>query len=336
MLSEVYGNLSPNEVFAARNVCSGWSRAKSRWRKLTVESNARDELKMITKLGIARSLEELTFYRSEFAPDSDFIFVSQFQNLTKLNFKDCHKDNNLTSFWLSAAEHRQQSAEFDSKGTRLVHLVELTRLQELDLGCMQLGKAEILHLASISSLEHLTFEDNNRIEDESLKSLSALSKLKILRMSGCHRMVGNWFQDVQFGPTLQELDVSESSIGDDQMLYLSRMCSLVKLNMNKCSRVTNRGVQHLVSLGNLKCLSICKNEQLTSEGIASLVRSPKLERLDMSTCDFIPDDVVDDLKSMASLKELNIYLHDEDCCFTIKHFKMDGSWLKIIGNFLNR
>jgi hypothetical protein len=161
----------------------------------------------------------------------------------------------------------------------LKHVQSLARLRELKLGRTRITGEGLEQLSPLTELEIL-FLEMTQIDDDSLAHLAALTKLSLLDLSGppvasvslrepkLGRAQMTGVDSEQLIP-LSELEVFFPEMTQD----LKRLKALDLGSTTEVSRVsgilTDKGLQHLRGLTNLRALNLMDNE-VTEEGIAEL------------------------------------------------------------------
>lgn len=116
----------------------------------------------------------------------------------------------------------------------------------------------------------------------------------------------------------------------EDMIYLARMTSLRRLNLNWCGmsnakdfanlvyipqlteldavsiRITDEGLSSLQNLSELRSLDLGHNNNITDEGLRVLMYLPKLSKLSLGYCESITDEALDLLKFLPELIRLNL------------------------------
>ncbi|MHC4204435.1 MAG: hypothetical protein ACYSTT_07265 [Planctomycetota bacterium] len=185
----------------------------------------------------------------------------------------------------------------------LVHLVELTELEELDLQNTLVGDAGLARLAGMKKLRKLNLRSNpasNKITDAGpahLKELKSLEELVLpftgITDVGLAQLVGldslkkleafgdgitnKGLAELTRMKSLEDLGIRSDNITDAGMVELSKCARLKALQLNDCA-VTDVGLTQLAKLKLLTKLNITKT-QVSGDGLAVLKELPLLTDL---------------------------------------------------------
>jgi len=104
------------------------------------------------------------------------------------------------------------------------------------------------------------------IDDETLNDiLDGLPKLETLKIGDCRKLTKEGIIRITGIENLKNLDLEESSINDDGLIYLTVLKKLENINLTNCPNITARGVGYLRSLENLKIKCKFASEQKSSQ-----------------------------------------------------------------------
>jgi hypothetical protein len=104
-------------------------------------------------------------------------------------------------------------------------------------------------LAKLKNLLDLDLGGCHQLKEEEFRIiLQGCRGLKKLNINQCKQFQDKTFFDLpRFLPSLQELDLSRTTISDQALIEIAtRLGSLAKLNLNRCETVTERGVKEAV------------------------------------------------------------------------------------------
>jgi hypothetical protein len=102
-------------------------------------------------------------------------------------------------------------------------------------------------------LKSLYLGENSWLNDEILIMLRKCSKIRHLNLAGCSRvnLLGLNFAV----PKLEVLNLSDTKVDDETLYVISKSCcGLLQLLLEKCYRVTENGVKHVLE----KCTKLRK------------------------------------------------------------------------------
>lgn len=216
-------------------------------------------------------------------------------------------------------------ANYDTKrltNEDIVGLKYMTNLKELDLSNNEISDISVLE--NLTTLEVLNLENNtwwgsydsvviditpignlvnlkelniSRNDLSSLHSLSSLNKLEVLDISNNKIIVVNELNGLN---NLKKLDVSENPIETIKLGYLP---NLEVFDASRCEL-------HVIDFEsdnqfpNLLTLNLCCNFEDSLSNVRGIRNLPKLEVLDLATCNI---ENIDGIQSLSELKKLCLY-----------------------------
>jgi len=213
----------------------------------------------------------------------------------------------------------------------LVHLAELTNIEELILADTLVSDAGLEHLKGMIKLKKLDlgnryYPTSNKITDVGmvhLKHLKSLEELKLpsagvtdiglAQLAGLNALkklnVGRGVTDEGMAAlakmkSLEDLDISSPHVTDAGMEKLAQCPHLKFLNLGRCP-VTDRGLARLAKLKTLTKLSL-RRTQVTGSGLTVLKELPLLTELNVHYIDFGEAGMAH-LAGLKSLERLWIY-----------------------------
>lgn len=236
---------------------------------------------------------------------------STFNDKSPLYFKDlpverfsctCRRlgDYGLRSLRHSDGIRHLELRETDITGAGLEILGELAHLESLVLLDRDIGEEGLGHLAALSKLKLL--ELSGPIEDPGLAGLSGLVGLETLRLSH-PELDDRVASQLQALTRLRWLDLSGTQISDEGLLAMASMTGLRTLHLDR-TRVTNRGLAHLAGLSELEELSL-QSTDVVDEGVVHLAGLGKLHTLRLDRT-LITDAAIDTLVKLQGLRRLNL------------------------------
>lgn len=187
-----------------------------------------------------------------------------------------------------------------------------------------------------SYLTLLDLRGSQRLTDAGLLQLHDLQSLQVVKLDGCHSLVGRGLLAFAGSHRLHTLSLANCRrLSDEAVLNISHLsssmqalsldgcrcltdCSLAaisnlyllqKLDLSQCDLLTDEGLEHLHDLECLKELSLGWCRLVTDQGLDTLTRQPgrptTLRILRLARCP-ITDNGVIYLKRLAALEELDL------------------------------
>ncbi len=106
------------------------------------------------------------------------------------------------------------------------------------------------------------------------------------------------------------LDLSGyKNLSDDQLQTILEQLKGTKIqsiNLQGCSQLTNKGLEHFSKLASLTSLNLSGCPNITDEGIEHLSKLSSLTSLNLSGCHNITDEGLEYLSKLTSLSSLNL------------------------------
>jgi len=167
-----------------------------------------------------------------------------------------------------------ENTDISSAGCRSISC--LKNLRKLVISQTQVARDGVQHLKALSKLEHLEAAHCYQLGDAA-GSLLRIESLKYLNLE--YVSIGSFERDLKMG-SLQELNVSNTSIADLGLQVLSQQApNLRKLKLEAC-RVTRHGVSHLINLNDLEELDL-KDTDLDDEAMLHVAKLTNLKVLNL-------------------------------------------------------
>jgi hypothetical protein len=101
-----------------------------------------------------------------------------------------------------------------------------------------------------------------------------------------------------------DIDLSNTPIPDDELVYLTRLTSLASLNLRN-TQISDRGLAYLWKIPSLEVLEIGNGLPITDKGLAGIGNLASLKTLDLSLNN-ITDVSLNHLEGLKSLEELRL------------------------------
>jgi len=162
------------------------------------------------------------------------------------------------------------------------------RLKRLNLRGTKITDSTLEFLAAVPTLEWLDI-GWAQITDTGLEHLSALTNLRWLTMGG-NKLTDTALQFLRTMPQLEYLDIGGQQRTDSGLWSLA---------------IGDTGAQAIASVTNLRELRM-EGRAVTAHNLEPLKALAKLERLDLSNCKRLRDDVVPVLSAMKQLKAIDL------------------------------
>ncbi len=189
------------------------------------------------------------------------------------------------------------------------HLKGMTKLKKLDLGNRYYPVSDkitddgMVHLNKLKSLEELELPRTG-VTDVGLAHLASLKALKKLNVG--REVTDNGIATLAKMKSLEDLDISSKNITDAGMIQLSKCNSLKSLSLNG-GQMTNAGLARLAKLKTLTKLSLwLRRTQVTGSGLTVLKELPLLTKFKVHNIDFGEAGMAH-LAGLKSLEHLEIY-----------------------------
>jgi hypothetical protein len=275
------------------------------------------------------ALEHLQISQAPALTGEGLAFLSHgFDNLRGLYLDGCQA---IGASGVAHLSHLARLAELDLSSTRasgasLQHLISLTNLQWLALSRTPLTDAGMAFVARLASLQTLLLHHCRLVTDAGIAHLSELTRLRTLNLRGA-RVTG-----VGMLPSaLVFLDLSKTSLSNDDLAPLSRLTSLQYLFLAHMPRITLGCLQHISGLLALTELDVRHAPPEAGSNalnlVARLVGLPALRRLKASG-ERLPQAFIQDLLDLPALRALTLegvraFYTPEQCVA----FFDDNDWL---------
>ncbi len=185
---------------------------------------------------------------------------------------------------------------------------QMPKLRSLLLNEAALTASDVQHIAAISSLEHLDLR-GCPVGDESLRQLTALPRLKAVRLSGQDgdtEVTDAGLRSLGELPALAVLAIDFLPISDRGLASIAGRTQLQELYAAG-TELTDAAAETLRQLSHLSKLRIASTG-FTSRGINEFAAGkPPLVELDVSDCPGVDDGALESIGGLKSLNKLNLY-----------------------------
>ena len=181
-------------------------------------------------------------------------------------------------------------------------IAELKQLRAVDLGgAHRFSDAGMAHLSRLVNLEELWLDFNREVGDGTMRAVSGLTKLRVLRFHGAP-VTDDGIREIRRLMELEDLQLGHARVGDPALEIIGGFTKLKTLDLQH-TNVTDAGMAHLSSL-KLEWLCL-KGTNTSGAGLASVADMPDIEWLFLSGTR-IDDASLEHLSRMTALKSLDL------------------------------
>jgi hypothetical protein len=144
------------------------------------------------------------------------------------------------------------------------------------MGAMQrLTAHDIASLSMLTALQELDMSGCTAITDVELRSIQCLMGMQRLKLAGCTLITDNGMETLAQMRVLAELDLSRcGQITDWGVGALPRLMLLRDVNISDCVLVTDVGARWLSLVGALRNVNLSGCLRITASGVSDLLRTP--------------------------------------------------------------
>jgi Leucine-rich repeat (LRR) protein len=250
-------------------------------------------------------LQELTLQECGWVTDDDLKHVAKLANLRKLALiRVPVTDDGLAHLKTMSTLRELQLVHTKSVGKGLAHLKdsglehlevhgksvtneglsalsELLSLRNLVIACPSAKLPDLHAVADLKQLESLDVSLCGKLDATFIGGLQDKEKLARLVFDG-EGLTDELLDQLCHVTLLQELDLTDSKISDNGLLYLERLANLRKLDLSGCKSITDDGLRNLAGLSNLEELNLTKSG-VTGQGFSHLKELEKLRQVILSS-----------------------------------------------------
>jgi len=205
------------------------------------------------------------------------------------------------------------------------------RVVAVNLRGSWINDAEMLQLTELPDLERLDLS-HTRISDEGMLRLKSAPKIRDLNLYYSEWITDQGMTAIRNWKHLKRLNLRGTRISDGTLEIVSRMPGLEALDIAH-TQFTENGLDHLITLINLKELAMGGGGRRGNTGLAVLRMLPTLTHLDLSGARPTPPDMPnragagqgipeESLRAMAELKDLRV--------LKLGHSGISGPGLRIL------
>ncbi|KAM4603186.1 uncharacterized protein O3C94_022753 isoform 1-T2 [Discoglossus pictus] len=278
------------------------------------------------------SLRTLSLTSCTLITDQGLCVVQHLHKLQYLNLSSCTKLTDLCLLHLKDLQHLSHlildQTKVSDAGTcdfllsarcSLTHLnlnqtavteqtLSLLPERTPDLKVLSLKHTQIKDLSSLCGLKLLNtlHLDSTQVTEQSLLTVTSLSALSTLTLSGVECLNSNRVLQLLSGLSLKRLVLpGRRSLSDDGLSCLSGLRCLVELDLTDHTQITDRGVQSISELTRLKTLSLC-NTSVSDAGLFHLRGLRLLEELSLDRTKVTSKGVSECIRCLPHLQVLGL------------------------------
>jgi len=244
--------------------------------------------------------------------DASFEVITKMTGLTELDLGECHGLSGKALVGLKTlTKMHKLNLERTMIGVEAMQVIEeLTNLDSLSLrNCSEIDDFCLRFLRPLTGLMELNVSKLYNITDEGVQHLLSLPNLKILDLSYCTRLNGDW--NLWFKLELIELRLADccSWATDSVLIGLAPFVpKLQTLKLENCVQLTSEGLKALTPLKLINLdLSFCVG--IIDEDLEFLAKISTLQELKLAFCSLITNEGLHHLTALTGLKKLVL-----DCC----------------------
>lgn len=208
--------------------------------------------------------------------------LSQFKNLKELHLGNCYSDEELQELvHLKDLKHLSLSSPSDQS---LEKLAKLTNLRILSLNISgKITNKGILHLKSLVNLETLYCNSLKKVDDEGYAFIGSLNRLKKLTLD-YPNITGKGLSPLAHLEQLEELTLYGDKITGKKLPPLGKLKNLKSLTL-RCENLTDEGLLQLLPLSHLTELCLSRSRLITDKGLEVVKNLNNLKSLTLFSLD---------------------------------------------------
>ena len=188
----------------------------------------------------------------------------------------------------------------------LSEIGKLPSLEKLDLShCQQITGTGFADFQFPETLRDLNLEDTHKLNDDGLAELTRFTNLEHLRMQNNGKVKGKGFTCLANMQKLMTLGCPTTTIADEHLKLLDGIESLEMIWLNRCPKISGRGLAHLTGSINCKRMSLNHCRNIDSPDFEVIAKFKNLEELYLVNTRIRPDGI-EQLCGLKKLKNLNI------------------------------
>lgn len=147
-----------------------------------------------------------------------------------------------------------------------------------------------------SYLTLLDLRGSQRLTDQGLMQLHDLQSLEVVKLDGCHSLVGRGLLAFAGSHRLHTLSLANCRrLSDEAIINISHLVSMEALSVDGCRCLTDRSLAAISNLYELQKLDLSQCDLLTDEGLEHLEELQFLNELSLGWCRLVSDSGLDTL-----------------------------------------
>jgi hypothetical protein len=147
-----------------------------------------------------------------------------------------------------------------------------------------------------SYLTLLDLRGSQRLTDQGLMQLHDLQSLQVVKLDGCHSIVGHGLLAFAGSHRLVTLSLANCRrLSDEAIINISHLTSIEALSLDGCRCLTDRSLAAISNLIDLQKLDLSQCDLLTDEGLEHLYELELLNELSLGWCRLVTDRGLDTL-----------------------------------------
>lgn len=147
-----------------------------------------------------------------------------------------------------------------------------------------------------SYLTLLDLRGSQRLTDQGLMQLHDLQNLQVVKLDGCHSLVGRGLLAFAGSHRLHTLSLANCRrLSDEAIINISHLSGMEALVLDGCRCLTDRSLAAISNFYLLKKLDLSQCDLLTDEGLEHLEELEELVELSLGWCRLVTDSGLDTL-----------------------------------------
>lgn len=168
-----------------------------------------------------------------------------------------------------------------------------------------------------AQLKVLDLRGSQRLTDRGLLQLGELSSVEVVKLDGCHSLVGKGLIVFSSANYLHTLSLANCRrLTDEAVINISHLTSLTALILDGCRCLTDRSLEAVSNLFRLQKLDLTQCDLMSNEGLGYLHCLVDIEELSLGWCRSINDKGIEILSSQPSRSEMLRVLRIARCPIT--------------------
>lgn len=168
-----------------------------------------------------------------------------------------------------------------------------------------------------SYLTLLDLRGSQRLTDQGLMQLHDLQSLEVVKLDGCHSLVGRGLLAFAGSHRLHTLSLANCRrLSDEAIINISHLTSIEALSLDGCRCLTDRSLVAISNLYELQKLDLSQCDLFTDEGLEYLHDLELLNELSLGWCRLVTDRGLDTLTQQPGRSTLLRILRLARCPIT--------------------